>query len=386
MRVSHVDWPTACSIWETAAASSSRLGAVTVRKPENSTSAWPAMRACSRARTSSYSAASERSRIWPTLAFWAESVTASVFSLRICLSASLAPSGRGHQGQGTPHALGEEDGVQEVRCHVLAGPFAYPQHCGETRVVAQVAPVFGHPDRAGAAQRCPGRVRAQGRGRVIGLADDDGQGRRHRASGRCAARRRAMSSPAPPSGCAAQTAAPFTPLPDSLMALAALRMSRESVMVVRWAEEACEDCASRGGVVGIGPSSVVGAVARVEAGDAGARVGHSGFEDLDRRAVPRLGQAGQQPSPGAHPALLVAGREQDVGRMGDGDGDREDLAVRVVHHARCALRVLVEAQRGGVAGKGHRAGRTRRGHSGPVLMLSGHACGPSRSSRRGPTR
>ena len=56
--------------------------------------------------------------------------------------------------------------------------------------------------------------------------------------------------------------------------------------------------------------------------------------------------------------------------MGDGDSDGEDLAVRVVHHARPALRLLVETQRGGVAGKGHRASRTWRGHSGPILMLS----------------
>ena len=98
---------------------------------------------------------------------------------------------------------------------------------------------------------------------------------------------------------------------------------------------------------------------------------------------PDLDKLGQQPSPGAHPALLVAGREKDVGRVGDGDSDREDLAVRVVHHAGRALGVLVEAQRGGVAGKGHRAGRTRRGHSGPVLVLSGHACGPSRKLTTG---
>ena len=65
------------------------------------------------------------------------------------------------------------------------------------------------------------------------------------------------------------------------------------------------------------------------------------------------------------------GREQDVGRMGDGDRDREDVAVRVVHHAGRAIGILVEAQRGGVAWKGHRAGRTRSGHSGPILVLSG---------------
>ena len=131
----------------------------------------------------------------------------------------------------------------------------------------------------------------------------------------------------------------------------------------------------QGGVVGIGPPSVVGAMARVETGHAGARIGHSGLEDLDRRAVSRLGQRGQQASPGAHPALLVAGREQHVGRVGNGDGRREGLPVRVVHHAGKALRVLVKAQRGGVAGKGHRAGRTWYGDASPVLVLPDNRAG-----------
>ena len=101
---------------------------------------------------------------------------------------------------------------------------------------------------------------------------------------------------------------------------------------------------------------------------------------------PDLDNDGQQPPPGAHPALLIAGREQHIGRVGDRHGDREGLAMRVVHHARPALGVLVEAQRGGVTGKGHRSRRTWRGHSGPVLAAVGPPCAPSSVRRREPTR
>ena len=49
--------------------------------------------------------------------------------------------------------------------------------------------------------------------------------------------------------------------------------------------------------------------------------------------------------------------------------------MRVVHHAGRALRVLVKAQRGGVAGKGHRAGRTWYGDASPVLVLPDNRAG-----------
>ena len=57
--------------------------------------------------------------------------------------------------------------------------------------------------------------------------------------------------------------------------------------------------------------------------------------------------------------------------MGDRHGDREALAMRVVHHARPAVWVLVETQRSGVTGKGHGSRRAWRRHSRSVLALSG---------------
>ena len=72
-----------------------------------------------------------------------------------------------------------------------------------------------------------------------------------------------------------------------------------------------------------------------------------------------------------HPAGLIAGREQDIGRVGDRHGDREALAMRVVHHARPAVGVLVKAQRGGVTGKGHGSRRPWRRRLGPGTRLSG---------------
>ena len=140
------------------------------------------------------------------------------------------------------------------------------------------------------------------------------------------------------------------------------------------------------GVVGVGPPAAVRATALVPAGHAGARIGHGRFEHLDGGAVPGAGQRGQEPPPPAHPAGLIAGREQHIGRVGDRHGDREALAMRVVHHARPAVGVLVEAQRGGVTGKGHGSRRPRRGDSGPVLDAVGPPCAPSSARPQEPTR
>ena len=137
-------------------ASSSRLGAVTVTNPENSMSAWPAMSACSRARTSSYSWRSDRSWIRPIARPLVR--VGDGFGL---LFANLAQRFAGRQGvrdqgQGATDSLGEDDGVHEVRRHVLAGPFADPQHARVPRVMTQIVPVLRDAHRPRASQACPG--------------------------------------------------------------------------------------------------------------------------------------------------------------------------------------------------------------------------------------
>ena len=72
--------------------------------------------------------------------------------------------------------------------------------------------------------------------------------------------------------------------------------------------------------------------------------------------------------------------------MGDRHGDREALAMRVVHHARPAVWVLVETQRSGVTGKGHGSRRAGHRHSGSVLALSGRLARGSSVRPREPIR